>query len=184
MFKLVMMKKFVLYLFVSFLFFSCVSVEFTQPQPVGAKNLDAFPPEMQGKYYSSESDTFEIGANFYKVVSTKDDDAMLKTNIDRAFLSDSLILRKYGSQFLLNANEDGNWVVSILEMKNKNIAIGYIVGSSEELTQKLDFIKKKKIARDEDGKIDKIILTPSKKEFKMLIKKNVFEESLVLERID
>ncbi|MCB0410569.1 MAG: hypothetical protein KDD29_10145, partial [Flavobacteriales bacterium] len=64
--------------------------------------------------------------------------------------------------------------------KEKSIKIGFITGSSEELNSKLSFISVQEIVTDESGKATKFILTPTKKELKRLIKKNAFEEALVL----
>ncbi len=66
---------------------------------------------------------------------------------------------------------------------DNTISIGYIIGPGEDLTKKLDFIKDKTFLKDEDGKVDRIILNPTKKEFRLLVKKKLFEESLLLTKI-
>lgn len=179
------MKKYFISILVSTVFFSCVSVAFTDPQPSDVKNLTSFPSSFQGTFYSNENDTFRIGATFYKVINTNDQSFFNGEEQKEVPLSDSLLLRKYGNLYCLNVKEDENWSVCVLkQLKDKSISVGFLTGSSEELTKKLDFIQNKKIIRDEEGKVDKFILTPTKKEFKLLIKKKYFEKSLVLKKIN
>jgi len=177
------MKKYLSYLTALILFFSCVSVEFTSPQPSWEEDLGSFPTEMHGTYYSNENDTFEIGTNYYKIVSTSDE-TFFKTNENQVLLSDSMTLKKYGNSYFLNVKEKGNWTVSSLKVnRNNTISIGYIIGPSEDLVKKLDFINDKAFVKDEDGKVDRIILNPTKKEFKLMVRKKLFEQSLLLTKI-
>ncbi len=175
------MKKHILYSFFILLFFSCVSVEFTEPQPFWTENLNEIPSQLHGTYYSKENDTIEIGKNFYKVLNTNDNSILEKNPSRKILLSDSLIMRKMGPHIFLNEKEKENWSVSLITLnKDKSIKIGFITGSSEELNSKLSFISVREIVTDESGKATKFILTPTKKELKRLIKKNAFEEALVL----
>ncbi|MCB9336289.1 MAG: hypothetical protein H6586_09075 [Flavobacteriales bacterium] len=172
-------NNFILLLFLGL--FSCVSVEFTEPQPFWTENLNEIPSQLHGTYYSKENDTIEIGKNYYKVLNTNDNSILEKNPSRKIELSDSLIMRKIGRYIFLNEKEKENWSVSLITLnKEKSIKIGFITGSSEELNSKLSFISVQEIVTDESGKATKFILTPTKKELKRLIKKNAFEEALVL----
>lgn len=174
---------FILVLFLSL--FSCVSVEFTEPQPFWTEDLNTFPQQLQGTYYSNENDTFKVGKNYYQILSSNDESVMDHQLPDKVFLSDTMLLKKMGKTYFLNAKQEENWSLSLINIKSDNsISIEYILGSYEELNNQLQFIKNQVIKKDENGKIRKFILTPTKKEFKQLLKKNLFEESMILKPIN
>lgn len=164
---------------------SCVSVEFTEPQPFWSEDLNTFPTQLHGTYCSNENDTFIVSSNYYQILSSRDESIMDHQLPDKVFLSDSMLLKKMGKTYFLNAKQEENWSLSLIKIKSDNsISIEYIIGSSEELSNQLQFIKKQEVKKDENGKIRKFILTPTKKEFKQLLKKNLFEESMILKPIN
>ncbi|MCB9361579.1 MAG: hypothetical protein H6587_11115 [Flavobacteriales bacterium] len=178
------MKKFFSCISISLLLFSCTSVVFTNPQPTWVKNSTHFPEEIYGTYYTNENDTFEIGANFYKVLASNYNSLFNNNIINEFYLSDSLLLKQLGKKYFLNAKENDNWTISLLNIKkNQSISIEYISGKREELVKNLNFISNKTYLKDENEKIETIILNPTKKEFKQLIKKKLFKETLTLKKV-
>lgn len=179
-----MARNFIILFFITFLS-SCISVEFTQPQPYWCANLTLFPNEMQGHFYSNENDTVEIGSNYYKLIS-KDSNSILDTDTKNTEqLSDSLLFKPYKKIYFLNSKTNGNWQVSMVKInKNHSITVYNAISSEEKLIKKLKNIKDKTILKDETGKIKRVILNPSEKEFKKLFRSKLFVEYMVLKKVN
>lgn len=164
---------------------SCISVEFTQPQPYWCANLTGFPVKMQGHFYNNENDTVEIGSNYYKLIST-DKNSILDSNTKNTEqLSDSLLFKSYKKIYFLNSKTNGNWRVSMVKInRNHSITVYNAISSEEKLIKKLKNIKDKTILKDETGKIKRVILNPSEKEFKKLVRSKLFIEYMVLKKVN
>ena len=179
-----MVRNFIILLFIVSLS-SCISVEFTQPQPSWCNNLTAFPKEMQGHFYNNENDTVEIGNNYYKLIST-DHNSILDSNIKNIEqLSDSLLFKSYKKIYFLNSKTNGNWRVSMVKISKNHIVTVYTsISSEEKLLKKLKAIKDKTFIKDEAGKIKRVILNPSEKEFKKLVRSKLFVEYMLLKKVN
>lgn len=178
-----MARNFIILLFIVSLS-SCISVEFTQPQPGWCDNLAEFPKEMQGHFYSDENDTIEIGNNYYQLISTDHHSMLDSPTKNKEQLSDSLLFKSYKKIYFLNSKTNGNWRVSIIKInKNQRITVYTSISSEEKLIKKIKIIKDKTFIKDETGKIKRVILNPSEKEFKKLIKSNLFVEYMVLKKV-
>lgn len=164
---------------------SCISVEFTQPQPNWCANLTEFPIEMRGHFYSNENDTVEIGSNYYKLIS-KDKNSILDIDAKNTEqLSDSLLFKSYKKIYFLNSKTNGNWRVSMVKInKNHSITIYNAISSEEKLIKKLKIVKDKTIIKDETGKIKRVLFNPSEKEFKKLVRSKLFVEYMVLKKVN
>lgn len=181
-----MVKNFILLLFIAFLS-SCISVEFTKPQPSWCENLSEFPKEMHGKFYTSDNDTIEIGSGYYKLISSKTKDSSeINDEVKIAEqLSDSLLFKSYNKAYFLNRKEQGNWRISMISInKNKSIKVFAALESEDKLLKKIKRVKDKTILKDVNGKTTNIILNPTEKEFKKLISSKLFVEYMVLKRVD
>ena len=181
-----MAKNFILLLFIAFLS-SCISVEFTKPQPSWCENLSEFPKEMWGKFYTNENDTIEIGSGYYKLISTKTKDSSIvnaEVNIVEQ-LSDTLLFKSYNKAYFLNNKEQDHWKVSMIKInKDKSITVFAALESEDKLLKKLKRVKDKTILKDVTGKTTNIILNPTIKEFQKLISSKLFVEYMVLKRVD
>ncbi len=179
-----MAKKFIVILLITTLS-SCLSVEFTKPQPSWCDNLSEFPKEMQGHFYNNEKDTIEIGTNFYKLISASQNPVIDVDIKSTKYLSDSLLLRTYRKNYFLNTKENNNWRVSIIKINNaKDITVYSALESEDKLMKNLKKVKDKTILKDESGKTTNIIVNPTKKEFQKLINSKLFVEYMVLKKVN
>ena len=105
------MKKSFLLVVIGLFLFSCTEIIIEEPQPVGAKSLKSMPEELRGSFsfvILNEETLMEIGENFI----TGED--------DKTFLSDSLIVKKMGNQYVVNKlinkgeGKEGKWEVYVL----------------------------------------------------------------------
>lgn len=179
-----MTKNFILIFLVGSLC-SCLSVEFNKPQPYWCDNLSEFPKEMQGRFYTNENDTIEIGKDYYKQISSNPNstiDTDLKTF---EHLSDSVLLKKYKKNYFLNSKENENWKVSMVKLnKDKSFTVYAALEAEDKIMKKLYNIKDKTILRDENEKATKIILNPTKKEFQKILKSKLFVEYIIFKKIN
>ena len=88
----------IVYLLITVAFLSsCSNIYFTEPQPIGGKNLNGFPEEIIGEYQ------VPIGKANIIIEKNKITDA---DGIE-TFLSDSLIVRKLNDYYVINVRSDG-----------------------------------------------------------------------------
>lgn len=116
-------------------------------------------------------DTIENVSYYYKSVG---DSIIIEDKwLDTIFkISKNQLLKKDNKRFYLNYNEGSDWIVRTLEVDAEKLKIGKLkVDSLETVNQYTD------IAGDtlEDGGVDHYIISPTKKEFKKLMKSDVFE---------
>ncbi|WP_375558751.1 hypothetical protein ACE193_13495 [Bernardetia sp. OM2101] len=98
-------------------------------------------------------------------------------NIDTVFqISDEQVLKKFKGSYFLNIKEDENfWRVNRLDLTKDSLFIGYITPSDTLLNY--DFvIKNEKLDASDSSKTIEYVISPSRKEFKELMKPNSFEE--------
>lgn len=119
------MKKLLL-LFLFAVFCRCAVVYFEEPQPKGAKALTTVPKELRGNWFD-KTDTVYISEKGRLDISAYTDN-LKKTTIKKEinYLSDSLILKKAGKFYVVNARDVVGWTVMILK-KEKNGDLSWYV---------------------------------------------------------
>jgi len=130
------MKKSILFISVLLVVCSCSnSILYRQPLPAGSANEKSFPPELRGiYYYNDEAIVSKVGE--ISMTYRMDNDSM------NGSLSDSLILRKYHNDYLLNVRVKLPdtvgffWRVYLISVipANKMITLRYIPENLKEDT--------------------------------------------------
>ena len=127
---------------------SCTIVYFDQPQPVGKKNMNAFPKNILGSYKTiSEEDTIlRIEKNY--ILAYFDEGKNLKFS-----MSDNLIARRYKGDYYINIldKESSYWNVYRLSFKKGLIYLGNPISGDEEIER---FTKITKIEKIDSGSPD------------------------------
>lgn len=178
------MKRYIiLFLLPSFLT-ACISVEFKKPQPQKGRSLTEFPKELIGTYLNSENDTITIADTYFKAASITIETTDNPKASEIISLSENVILKKMKNHFILNMKGEkgnSNWSVIIISKSNKGIEFNTFNANEQEFLINLKTITKWEEIRDEDGKLKKIILDPSDKEFKKILDTpSLFEKSEII----
>lgn len=173
------MKKLVLILAVGIVLTSCTEVIFEEPQPLGVKQLKSIPSELQGSFsfvIMNEETLMEIGSNYI----TGDD--------DRSYLSDSLIIKKMGNQFIVNkriddaGEKEGMWEVYVLEDKGCGFvkATSFII-NSDTYVSKFEASTGGTVIGE--GQEKSMIIKPTADQFNSILKDDSVTVSIILERV-
>src|SRR3954465_7219436 len=98
------MKKYPILLLLLFLL-GCKEISFHEPQPKGKKSLKEVPSSLQGRYIirdesGTSNDTLTIEGWGYRLGHNPN---------EKAFLSDSLVLKCYKGYYFVNMNEHPEW---------------------------------------------------------------------------
>ena len=186
----------IVYLLITVAFLSsCSNIYFTEPQPIGGKNLNGFPEAIIGEYQ------FPIGKANMIIEKNKITDP----DGNETFLSDSLIVRKLNDYYVINMRSDGEknkdlkgaWNVYLMktnDCNNLEIIDFTITGESKEETinyysEKYDVIviKEEPFMEEEEMEmntnIEAIILDVTKKEFVEFIKSEKVGNPIILKNI-
>lgn len=183
------MKKLILTATCFLTLFSCIEVKFEESQPINTKSLTEFPKSLQGRYIvnsgDSISDTIVIAKNCYTEIAAIKVDSTNKTEDKKFYLSDSLVLKEFNTQYIVNIKEKGSWFMAIIKQLNNNgLSILTIDASNEEAIERVKEITNVKTIRDEKGEIDTYILNPTKAEFEKLLQmESVFIELNSLKKL-
>lgn len=187
MIKIFAMKSFLICILISFLFYSCNSIEFEQPQPLKGNSLKEFPEDIRGKYkiqivdetsLTSES-TVEIHKDYYQE----------SENNKQYFISDSLIVKSYHSDLMVSLLEKGSrfWTVVLIHKEpNGNLLVKSIFSeetNEDILVEKVNHITSVKRIPIEDQKYQYVI-DPTKKELGQLVKAGLFKDVYQFIKID
>jgi hypothetical protein len=173
------MKKSILITILSLFLFSCTEIIFEDPQPLGAKSLKAIPKELQGGFsfvVLNEETFMEIGENYI----TGDD--------DRAYLSDSLVIKKSGNRYVVNKRinkgdeKKGKWEVYVLEDKGCGFikATTFIINSDTYVEQ---FEASYSSTLLGEGQEKTVIVKADAKQFNSILADDSVTVSIILERI-
>jgi len=173
------MKNLLLIVILGVFLISCTEIIFEDPQPLGAKSLKSIPKELQGSFafvILNEETLMEIGENYI----TGED--------DRAYLSDSLIIKKLGNQYVVNkrvnteGEKEGKWEVYVLEDKGCGFvkATTFVVNSDSYIEQFNTLHNGILIG---EGQEKTLIVKPSANQFKSILKDDSVTVSIILERI-
>ncbi len=174
------MKKILSLVILCFFLISCTEVIFEEPQPLGAKSLKSIPKELRGSFsflIMNEETLMEIGENYI----TGED--------DKAFLSDSLIVKQVGNLYVINKliregeGKEGKWEVYTLEDKG----CGFVKATTFVINND-SYLEQFKIAYGGtligEGQEKTMIIKPDKNQFNAIMLDDSVTVSIILERID
>lgn len=101
--------------------FACTEVSFPVHQPKGIKPLSEIPKELRGRYVIPEGDSIDrldtlvIDAHrYYFTSSAKKAQADW---LDNAYLSDSLILKKYKGLYFFSIRQKDQWLLRVVKLE-------------------------------------------------------------------
>lgn len=154
---------------------------FQTPQPTGGRSLRKFPKAIRGTYISPEdNDTIKITKR--KVVIDE-----VKNKEEVASISDSLVVKKYRNYYFLNLRNDKTetWELVVMQkIGSGELKLMTIEGGDKKAIQKVRKITTVKEVRNEDGKLDAYLLSPTNAELiKMLEEDGVFEGLGTLKKV-
>ncbi len=179
-------KKIILYLVLSLIISSCGPfIFFEQPQPANSEIENIFPKALQGIYNDDANNvlftinelTCDYGNDTFDMWNEKDQ------------LSESLILKKYKSHYILNYLEERGWYVMVISIQNSDkLEIHFIGGDDgaeavEEIGKLKNLTTVNEIFRS-NGQIDYYLINPTQKEFKRMLKKNMFSGKMTFTRVN
>lgn len=172
---------------------SCVMVKFQTQQPVNSQALPTFPKELQGTFVDNESDTLYITEC---CIEYTNDNISFSEGKER-LVKDSLELRKFGSDFLLNIKDGKYWQIVLFKcgadqihsyyMDIEALMDKYAYINDDQMREKkvIDKIKTitsvKKIPEDEDYFY---MINPNYEQLKKLTNSEFFTEVNVFTRIN
>jgi len=174
------MKNSILLLIAGLFLFSCTEVIFEDPQPMNVKSINSIPKDIQGQYafmILNEETLMEIGENF------------ITDDKSKAYLSDSLIIKKIGNQYVVNKliskgeGKLGKWNVYVLEDKGCGFvkATTFIINSE---TYVEPFNASYNGTLIGQGQEKSIIVKPSANQFNSLLEDDSVTVSIILERVN
>ena len=144
---------------------SCVEVGFKNPQPLKARNLEEIPKEMLDFYTNQKKDSTENSIT--DLYSVDDFDATL---------SETTILKKWKGNYFLNQKENDLWHVFMIVPSSNNMYETYqLDGGNEKTVSLLKKITEVEEVFSDDGELKSLILDPSHREFKKIVKSGAFE---------
>jgi hypothetical protein len=156
---------------------SCMTIGFQQPQPAGKKSLDAFPSVLWGEY-----DDQTQGGKPELIISKHsvylDGGSDVGEGVVR--LGDTLVLKKFNGFYIASylLPEEGYWVAHPFKTGPGELYLYSLDLKKEEAAGKLSpFTRIKKQGEDF------ILLDPSKKEFRKMLKNKELWEIETLYRI-
>ncbi len=178
--KFTVMKNLIFLFVFSIFLISCTEIVFEEPQPLGAKSLKSIPKELQGSFsflILNEETLMEIGENYI----TGED--------DKAYLSDSLIIKKVGNLYIVNKliskgeGKEGMWEVYTLEDKGCGFvkATTFVINSDTYVEQFKTTYGGTLIG---EGQEKTMIVKPSTEQFNAIMQDDSATVSLILERVN
>ncbi|MBE9469134.1 MAG: hypothetical protein IMY72_12550 [Bacteroidetes bacterium] len=171
-----MKKLFLLIVVILTIITSCTTVEFETPQPKNSVELSEFPKNALGIYLDDNNDTLTILKKSFKYGNKKS----TVFHMAETLTPNKIILKKYNNYFVLNLRDTSSiWNVIMFRKYNKNILVYYInLGekNKDEIINNLKNITATKEMKNEKGEIEKYIINPTEKEFKLLIDNEIFSK--------
>lgn len=156
---------------------SCMTIGFQQPQPAGKKSLNAFPPELWGEYDDqSQGDQPELIIRENSVYL----DGGNEMGEGVVQLGDTLVLKKYKGFYIASylLPEEGYWIIHPFKTGPGELYLYSLDLKKEEAAAKLSPFTQIKKQGD-----DFILLDPTKKELKKMLKNKELWEIETLYRI-
>ncbi|MBI1184697.1 hypothetical protein GC194_10520 [bacterium] len=152
-----------------FLLVSCEETLYKEPQPGGVKEQKSFPEKIRGTYITGDGDTIVIEEK--QVVELKK--TMISKNSPYV-LGDSIKLKKYKHYLFVSYLADNNyWSTILIDYKQKGYLHLYQIDPKSTKIKALKNITKVEEFKDESGKTDFLLLNPSKREWKKIIKEEI-----------
>ena len=188
------MKKIILYL-VLLLILSCDGKEiyFEQPQPANSEMENIFPKALQGKYIV-DSTSINDSIKFHLIINelTYDYGADDGSSGEKGQLSDSLILKKHKSHYILNYKEEEGWHAIVISTQNIDKFSAHLIGGAMDAYEVEEIEKLKKTTNVKEvlyssgnGNVDYYLINPTPKEFKKMVKKKImFSQAATFTRVN
>lgn len=155
-------------------------IYFEQPQPANTKLENVFPEALQGLYNDNANNvpltinelTYEYG------------DSSSFFGISKSLLSDSLILVKHQTYYLLNGLSEKGWYVLAISIKNNDtLVVRFTDGEDLGEVEKLKKITSVKEIFDSNGNIDYYLINPTQKQFESMLRENMFSGEMIFTRV-
>ncbi len=149
---------------------SCVEVEFKQPMPPNKGTvLKKLPEEIISYFMSLDKDS---------TGNSKLDISEFSTDFEwHEPLPEDIILKEWKGSYFLNQKEGKHWqLLMVKDGSNKSFNVYHLDGSNSATLDKLKSITKVEEVLSDDGDLELIILDPSLKEFKKILKSGAFEK--------
>lgn len=188
---IVLKSLFILSIF-SVAFGSCVMVKFQTQQPVNSLPLNSFPKDLQGTFVDNESDTLYISECCIEYTNDNISFSEGKEKLKK----DSLELRKFGSDYLLNIKDDKYWQIVLFKSQTDQIHSYYMDIESlmdkyayinDELMREKKVIDKLKaittVKKITEGEDYFYLINPNNEQLKKLANSEFFTEVNVFTRI-
>ena len=176
------MKQLFLILSVALLFLSsCKSVKFEIPQPKETDALIEFPDNLIGTYQNNNKEKLVISK---KTITYGNKDSKI-IYISKTLLPDETVLKKCGDYYVLSLKYENYWELILFKTIDKDLKVYYIDldKNEENIINNLKEITIVKEIRNNEEKIDYYLINPSKKEFDILLKKEIFSKIVDFNRI-
>lgn len=179
------MKKIILYLVLLLIISSCGPfIYFEQAQPANSEMENIFPKALQG-IYNDDANNVPLIIDELTCEYGNDNN----TIGEKAQLSDSLILKKYKSHYILNLKDEEGWYVMVLSIQNfDKLVVDFIGGDDEaEAVEEIEKLKNLTTVNEifrSSGKINYYLINPTQKEFKRMLKKNMFSGKMTFTRVN
>lgn len=178
------MKKLILLLATALVLTSCSAVKFEEPQPASAASIPEFPAKMLGTYISEENDTLYIEKKHFKYL-VKEEGHGDEGSVEGELAPHSSVLKKVRNTYILNLKDEQGWDVFPFKIFRNKMILYYeaMDTESEQLILNLQKTSNVQEIKTEDGKFDHYLINPSAKEFRKLLKKNLFSEKIVFRKV-
>lgn len=176
------MRTFIL-LLVFLTAFACKEISYPEPQPKGKKVLEKIPARLHGRYVlpqennATTSDTVIVNSDGYIVTGNSP---------EKAFLSDSLVLKHYKGYYFLNVHEKPEWVLRVLKPE-KNGDLACLSMETEEKTFNAFLSSLSRVITVDSSEVNgkKIYqIDPTPKQLMKLVKEGHFNKKIVLKRVE
>ncbi|MCK5823629.1 MAG: hypothetical protein KAG95_06470 [Bacteroidales bacterium] len=162
---------------------SCTTVEFETPQPKKGDELSEFPKNLLGIYIDDSNDTLNILKNSFNYGNEKS----TTFHMAETLTPNKIILKKHEDYFVMNIRDSSVWDVIVFKQNKKNILVYYIDLGKEnkkEIINKLKKITTAKEIKNDKGEIEKYIVNPTIKEFKLMIDSKIFSKVNEFKKIE
>ncbi|MDH5396574.1 MAG: hypothetical protein OEX02_00400 [Cyclobacteriaceae bacterium] len=162
------MRSIIVFIWITFLFSSCVDLGFDTPQPEGYPDIALFPTEWLGTYISDE-DTLVIKP--YSVLVEKDS---VYFNLN----AENLVLRKFQNWYILNLKEPEKdyWTVFCARLKGDKLTVK-VPSIDEDDKKALEKQFEVNESYNSNGNVDAYIIHPTPKQWKKLLKSKFFSSN-------
>lgn len=175
------MRNFVALLVLFLSLQSCNSILFTSAQPEDNPVLKEFPPNLIGTFVSEDIDTLVVKSTSF--IFRGGDPVQLSGDITPK----DCALKKMDDWYVISLQEEEEWEVFPLKVESDDKFSVYFIDLKEDEEKDIiaDLQKDLKVKEiyTRDGSFDHYLINPTKKQFKRLLKKNIFSEEITFRRV-